>query len=67
MIQLTQLQLAQIVSSAVSQALTRHMQQTASNPSLAAAASNAAMQLVQSPAKFEIPAFEGDNAASWLT
>ena len=32
MVQLTQVQLAQIVSSVVSQALTHHMQQEASNP-----------------------------------
>ena len=38
MMQLTQVQLAQIVSSAVSQALTQHVQQTASNPPLGAAA-----------------------------
>ena len=43
------------------------MQQTASNPSLATAASAAAVQQVHSPTKCEIPAFEGDSAASWLT
>ena len=42
--QLTQVQLAQLVSSAVSQALTQHMQHTAINPPLAAAASTAAVQ-----------------------
>ena len=46
MMQLTWVQLAQIVSSAVSQALTQHMQQTASNPALAAASSTAAVQQV---------------------
>ena len=58
MMQLTQLQLAQIVSSAVSQALTEHMQQIASNPLLVAAVSTAAVQQVQSLTKFEISAFE---------
>ena len=42
------------------------MQQAASNPPLAVAASTAAVQQVQSPTKFEIPAFEGDSAASRL-
>ena len=37
MMQLAQAQLAQMVSSAVSQALTKHVQQTASNPPLAVA------------------------------
>ena len=55
--QLTQLQLAQIVSSAVSQALTQHMQHIASNPPLAGAASTAAVQQVQPPIKFGITAF----------
>ena len=68
MMHLTQkVQLAQIVSSAVSQALTQHMQQEASNPPLAAAASTDAVQQVQPPTKFEKPAFEGDSAACWLT
>ena len=65
--QLVQVQSAQIVKSAVSQALTQHMQQIAINPPLAAAAYTAAVQQVQSLTKFEIPAFEGDSAASWLT
>ena len=47
MMQLTQAQLAQTVSSAVSQALTQHAQQTTSNPPLTAAASTAAVQLVK--------------------
>ena len=67
MMQLTQVQLAQVVSSAVSQALTQHVQQTASNPPVAAAASTDGVQKVQTPTKFEIPAFEDDSAASWLT
>ena len=61
MMQLTQVQLAQIFSSAVSQALTQHAQQTASNPPQAAAASTAVVQQVQSPIKFDVPVFEGDN------
>ena len=43
------------------------MEQTGSNPPLAAAPSTDAVQQVQSPTKFEIPAFEGDSAGSWLT
>ena len=43
MMQLTQAQLVQIVSSAVSQALTQHVQQTANNPPLAAAASTSSI------------------------
>ena len=42
------------------------MQHTAINPPLAAVASTAVVQKVQFTAKFEIPAFEGDSAASWL-
>ena len=67
MMQLTQVQSAQIVSSAVSHALTQHVQQTATNPPIAAAASTAAVQQVQTPIKFDVPIFEGDSAASWLT
>ena len=45
MMQLTQqLQLAQIVNSAVSQVLTQHVQPTAGNPPLAVAASTAVVQ-----------------------
>ena len=63
MMQLTQIQLAQIISSAVSQALTQHVQQI----SLAAAASTAAVQQVQSAIKFDVPVFEGNSPASWFT
>ena len=59
MMQLSQVQLPQKISSAVSQVLTQHMQQTARNRPLATEASTAAVQQVESPAKFEIPAFEG--------
>ena len=52
-VQLTQIQIAQIVSNAVSQALTHQM--------LTAA------QQFQTPIKFDVPAFEGDSTASWLT
>ena len=66
--QLTQVQLAQTASSAVRQALSQYIQQTASNPPLAAIiASTVAVQQVQSPTKFEMPAFEGDSPGSWLT
>ena len=53
MIQLTQVEIAQIVSNAVSQALTHQM--------LTAA------QQFQTPIKFDVPAFKGDSTASWLT
>ena len=39
----------------------------ANNPPIAAAASSAAVQQVQTPIKFDVPVFEGDIAASWLT
>ena len=48
-VRLTQIQVAQIVSNAVSPALTHQMQQ------------------FQTPIKFDVPAFEGDSTASWLT
>ena len=43
------------------------MQQTAKNPPIAAAASIAAVQQVHSPINFDVPVFEGDSAASWMT
>ena len=52
-VQLTQIQIAQIVSNAVGQALTYQM--------LTAA------QQFQTPIKFDVPASEGDSTASWLT
>ena len=64
--QLTQVQLAQIVSSAVSQALTQHVQQTANNPTIAGAASTAVLRQVQTPINFDVSVFEEDSAASWL-
>ena len=68
MMQLAQVQPTQIVSSAVSQALTaQHAQQTASNPPSAAAASTAAVEQIQFPIKFDVPVFENDGStASWL-
>ena len=51
----------------MSKALTQYTQQTSSNPPLAAAASTAAEQQVQSLIKFDVPVFEGDSAASWLS
>ena len=52
MMQLSQVQLTQTVTSAMSQALTQQMQHI--------------LQQVQSLTKFEISAFEGDSAASWF-
>ena len=43
------------------------MQQTANNPPLAAATSTAAVQQVQTSLKLDVPVFESDSAASWLT
>ena len=73
--QLMQVQLAQMVaSSAVSQALTQQMQQIVNNPLLATAAnhvshSTTAMcsRSIQSPIKLDIPTFEGNNSTNWLT
>ena len=70
-VQLTQLQIEQIVSDAVSQALTHQMQQIGNNPPSATAANpvtqnTTAAQQFQTPIKFDVPAFEGDSTASWL-
>ena len=51
-VQLTQIQIAPIVSNAVSQALSHQMQQ---------------IQQFQTSIKFDIPAFDDDSTASWLT
>ena len=64
---LTQVQLAQKGSSTVSQALTQHVQQTAKNPPLAATASTAAVQQIQTSIKFDVPVVECYSAACWLT
>ena len=52
-IQLTQVEIAQIFSNAVSQALTHQIPTTA--------------QQFQTPITFDVPSFEGDSTASWLT
>ena len=70
--QLTQTQIAQIVSNAVSQALTHQMQQIGNSPPSATAANHVtqnttAAQPFQTSIKFDVPAFEGDSTASWLT
>ena len=67
MMQLTQVQLAQIASNAVSQALTQHEQQTANNSIIAGTASTAVLRQVRSPIIFDVPVYEGDSAASSLT
>ena len=71
-IQLTQVQIAQIVSNAVSQALTHQIQQLGNSIPLTAAANHttqniAAAQQYQAPIKFDVPAFEGDSTTSWST
>ena len=71
-VQMTQIQIAQIVSNAVSQALTHQMQQISiSSPSATAenhvTQNTTAAQQFQTPIKFELPAFDGDSTASWLT
>ena len=71
-IQLTQVEIAQIVSNAVSQALPHQIQQLGNSlPSTTAAnpvtQNTSAAQQFQPPIKFDVPAFEGDSTASWLT
>ena len=71
-IQLTQVEIAQIVSNAVSQALTHQIQQLGNSlpPTTAAnhvTQNTSAAQQFQPPIKFDVPAFEGDSTASWLT
>ena len=71
-VQLTQSRIAQIVSDAVSQAVTQHMQQIRNNPPSATAANHVtqnttAAQQFQTPIKLDVPAFKGDSTASWLT
>ena len=72
MVQLTQIQIAQIVSNAVGQALTHQIQQLGNSSPSATAANHVtqnttAAQQFQTPIKFDVPAFEGDSTASWLT
>ena len=72
MVQFTQLQIAQIVSNAVSQALIHQMRQIGNSPPSATAANyvpqnTTAAQQVQTSIKFDVPAFEGDSTANWLT
>ena len=71
-VQLTQMQIAQIVSNAVSQALTHEMQQKRNSPLSATVANyvpqnTTTAQQFQTSIKFDVPAFEGDSTASWLT
>ena len=70
-VHLTQIQIAQIVSNAISQALTHQMQQTGNSPPSATAANhvtqNTTEQHCQTSITFDVPAFEGDSTASWLT
>ena len=71
-VHLTQIQIAQIVSNAGSQALAHQMQQIRNSSSSATAANQVtqnttAAQQFQTPIKFDVPAFEGDSTASWLT
>ena len=63
-VQLTQIQIAQIVSNAVSQALTHQMQQIKNSPPSATAANHVmqnttAAQQFQASIKFDVSAFEG--------
>ena len=71
-VQLTQMKVGQIVSNAVSQTLTHQIKQIRKTPPLATAANYVpqnitAAQQFQTPIKFDVPAFEGDSTASWLT
>ena len=65
MVQLTPVQIAQIVSNAVSQALTNHTQQL--REMVRTVLSDIFLQQVQTPIKYDIPRFEGKSTASWLT
>ena len=71
-VQLTQIQIAQIVSNVVSQVLTHQMQQIGNSPPSATVANHVtqnatAAQQFQTSIKFDVPAFKGDSTASWLT
>ena len=71
-VQLMRIQIAQIASNAVSQALTHQVQQLGNSPPSATATNHVtqnttAAQQFQTPIKFVVPAFEGDSTASWLT
>ena len=71
-VQLTQMQIAQILSNAVSQVLTHQMQQIENRPLSSTAANyvpqnTTTAQQFQTSIKFDVPAFEGDSTASWLT
>ena len=71
-VQLTQIQIAPIVSNAVSQALIHRMQQIGNSLPSATSAKHVtqnttAAQQFQTSIKFDVPAFEGDSTASWQT
>ena len=71
-VQLTLIQIVQIVSNEVSQALTHQMQQMGNSPPSATTANHVtqnatAAQQFQISIKFDVPAFKGDSTASWLT
>ena len=71
-VQLTQMQIAQIVSNAVSQALTYQTKQIGNSPPSATAGNyvpqnTTAVQQVQTFIKFDVSVLEGDSTASWLT
>ena len=71
-VQLTQIQIALIVSNAVSEALTHQIQNVGNSPPSATAANyvpqnTIVAQQFQTSIKFDVPAFEGDSTASWLT
>ena len=69
-VQLTQMQIAQIVNNAVSQALTHQMQQIGNSPPSATAANHLTQnttpaQQFQTSIKFDVPAFEGGSWLKW--
>ena len=70
-IQLTQVQFAQIVSNAVSQTLTHQLQKLGNIPSTVAGNNTThntvAAQQYQTPIKFDVPEFESDSWTSWST
>ena len=68
-VQLTQMQIAQIISNAVSQALTHHSQQIGNSPPSATAVNcltqnTTAAKQVQTSTKFDVPAVKDDSTSS---
>ena len=66
------MQITQIINNAVSQALAHQMQQKRNSPLSATVANyvpqnTTTAQQFKTSIKFDVPTFEGDSTASWLT